>query len=135
MKRWSTLQHVQPVVKQCGFTKYAVEILRRFDMLDCKAMATPMDTNMKLLSDETSELVDMNQYRHIIESLIYLLNTRSDICFAVNTLSQYLIKAIFVHLIATKHVMRYLKGTIDLGLYYGRDHDYRLYGYTYLYWV
>ena len=26
--------------------------------------------------------------------------------------------------------MRYLKGTIDLGLYYGRDHDYRLYGYT-----
>ena len=43
--------------------KYAVEILKRFDMLDCKAMATPMDTNLKLLSDETSELVDMTQYR------------------------------------------------------------------------
>ena len=35
-----------------------------------------------------------------------------------------------VHLIAKKHVMRYLKGTIDLGLYYGRDNDYNLYGYT-----
>ena len=39
--------------------KYAVENLKIFDMLDCKAMATPMDTNLKLLSDETSELVDM----------------------------------------------------------------------------
>ena len=34
--------------------KYAVEILKIFDMLDCKAMATPMDTNLKLLSDESS---------------------------------------------------------------------------------
>ena len=41
--------------------KYAEEILRRFDMLDCRAMATPMDTNMKLLSDETSLLVDMTK--------------------------------------------------------------------------
>ena len=34
--------------------KYVVEILKSFDMLDCKAMATPMDTNLKLLSDESS---------------------------------------------------------------------------------
>ena len=34
-------------------------------MLDCKAMATPMDTNMKLLSDETSELVYMTKYKQI----------------------------------------------------------------------
>ena len=39
--------------------KYVVEILKIFDMLDCKAMATPMNTNLKLLSDETSELVDV----------------------------------------------------------------------------
>ena len=43
--------------------KNVVEILKRFDMLDCKFMATPMDTNLKLLSDETSYLVDMTQYR------------------------------------------------------------------------
>ena len=55
--------------------KYAVEILKRFDMLDCKVM----DTNLKLLSNETSELVDMTQYRHIIGSLMYLMNTRPDI--------------------------------------------------------
>ena len=34
--------------------KYVVEILKRFDMLDCKSMTTPMDTNLKLLSDESS---------------------------------------------------------------------------------
>ena len=36
--------------------KYAVEILKRFDMLECKAMATPMDTNLKLSADESSGL-------------------------------------------------------------------------------
>ena len=59
--------------------KYVVEILKRFDMLDCKSMATPMDTNLKLLSDESLELVDVTWYRHIIGSLIYLRNTRKDI--------------------------------------------------------
>jgi len=59
--------------------KCVVEILRRFDMLDCKVMATPMATNMKLLSDETLELVDMTRYRQFIGSLIYMTNTRPDI--------------------------------------------------------
>ena len=53
----------------------------------------------------------------------------------MNALSQYLVKPRLVHLIAAKHVMRYLKGMIDLGLYYGRDHDYRLYGYMDSDWV
>jgi hypothetical protein len=38
--------------------KYAVEILKRFDMLECKAMNTPMETNSKLLVDTSSKLVD-----------------------------------------------------------------------------
>ena len=110
--------------------KYAVEILKRFDMLDCKSMATPMDTNLKLLSDKSSDLVDVTQYKHIIGSLMYLMNTRPDICFDVNTLSQYLVKPRRVHLIAANHVMRYLKGMIDFVLCYVGYHDYRLYGYT-----
>ena len=57
---------------------------------------------------------------------MYLTNTRPDICFAVNTLSQYLVQPRWVHLVAAKHVMR----TIDFGLYYDVSHKYRLYGYT-----
>ena len=65
---------------------------------------------------------------------MYLTNTRPDICFALNTLSQYLVQPRCVHLVATKHVMRYMKVTIDFGLYYDRNHDYRLYGYIDAYW-
>jgi hypothetical protein len=67
--------------------KYVVEILKRFDMLECKSMNTPMETNLKLLVDTSSELVDDTLYRNIIGSLMYLMNIRPDICFAVNTLS------------------------------------------------
>ena len=71
---------------------------------------------LKLISDESSELVYMTQYRQIIGSLMYLKNTRPNICFVVNTLIQYLVKPRRVHLIAAKHVMRYLKGMIYFGL-------------------
>ena len=43
--------------------KYAVEILKRFNMLENKVMATPMDSNLKLLADDSSELVDVTKYR------------------------------------------------------------------------
>ena len=111
--------------------KYVVEILKRFDMLKCKAMTTPMDTNLKLLVDASSELVDVTLYIKIIGSLMYLTNTQPYICFVVNTLSQYLFDPRHVHLVAAKLVMRYLKATIDYGLSYTRDRDFRLYGYTY----
>ena len=61
---------------------------------------------------------------------MYLTNTRLGICFYMNTLIQYLVQPIPVHQIAAKHVMRYLKGTIDFGLYYDGNHGCRLYGYT-----
>ena len=103
-------------------------------MLECKVMATPMDSNLKLLADDSSKLVDVTHYRQIIGSLMYLKNSRADICFAENTLSQYLLQPRRVHLVTTKHVMRYLKGTIEFGLYYDGSHEYRLYGYIDAYW-
>jgi hypothetical protein len=110
--------------------KYAVEILKRFGMMDCKSMTTPMTTNPKLLCDTSSEIVDATLYRQMIGSLMYLTNTRPDICFVVNTLSQYMIEPRHVHLIAAKHVMRYLKGTIEYGIKYDADCEFRLQGYS-----
>ena len=43
--------------------KYAVEILKRFNMFECKIMATPMDSNLKLLVDDSLELVDETHYK------------------------------------------------------------------------
>ena len=83
-----------------------MEILKIFDMLECKSMAPPMYTNLKLLVDESLGLVDVTQYRQIIGSLMYLTNTKLEIFFVVNTLSQYLVQPRRVHLIFVKHVMR-----------------------------
>ena len=73
-----------------GQGKYTVEILKRFEMLDYKAIATPMASNLKLMCDASSESVDSTMYHHMIGSLMYLTNTRPDICFVVNTLRQFL---------------------------------------------
>jgi hypothetical protein len=110
--------------------KYTVEILKRFDMLECKPMNTPMEAKLKLLVDTSSKLIDPTLYRQIIGSLMYLTNTRLDICFVVNTLSQFLVEPGHVHLVDAKHVMRYLKGAIDYGLIYDGGHDFTLSGYT-----
>jgi hypothetical protein len=56
-------------------------------MLECKPMNTPMEAKLKLLVDTSLDLIDATLYRQIIGSLMYLKNTRPDICFAVNTLS------------------------------------------------
>jgi hypothetical protein len=115
--------------------KCAVEILKRFDMLECKSMNTPMETKLKLLVDTSSELIDAMLYRQIIGSLMYLTNTRPNICFSMNTLSQFLVEPGHVHLVFAKHVMRYLKGTLDYGLGYDGDHDFTLSGYNDLDWA
>jgi hypothetical protein len=65
-------------------------------------------------------------YRQMTDSLVYLTNTRPDICFAVNTLNQYMVEPRRVHLVATKHVLRYLKCTVDYGLRYDVDCEIRL---------
>ena len=101
--------------------KYTVEILKIFGMLYCKYMTTPMRISLKFLNDDTSEAVDATLYRQIIGSLMYLTNTRPYICFVVNTLSQYIVNPKHIHLVGSKHVTRYLKGTLDYGLRYASD--------------
>ena len=90
-------------------------------MMDCKELTTPMASNLKLLSDASSETVDATMYHQMIGSLMYLMNTRPDICFTMNTLSQYLTDPRHVHLTAAKHILRYLKGMVDYGLKYKTD--------------
>ena len=106
-----------------GQGKYAVEILKRFRMMDCKAMTTPMASNLKLLNDASSKMVDATVYRQMICSLMYLTNTRPDIYFVVNTLRH-------VHLMTTKHAVRYLKGTVECVLEYDANQKINLEGYV-----
>ena len=104
-------------------------------MMDCKSMATPMASILKLLSDASLEAVDGTMYHHMIGSLMYLMNTRPYICFAVNTLSQFLTDLKNVHLIAAKHILRYLKGIVDYGIKYEAIQKINLKGYVDSYWA
>ena len=77
-------------------------------MENYKPMSMPLVTNWKKIDASRSEAVDLTLYRQLIDSLMYLVNTRLDICFAVNSLSQFMVEPKRVHWIAAKHVLRYL---------------------------
>ena len=94
--------------------------------MDCKDMTTPMASNLKILSDTSSKSVHAMMYRQMICSFMYLMNTRPYICFDVNTLRH-------VHLMVAKHVVRYLKGTVDYALKYEENQKINLEGYVDLY--
>eukprot|EP00253_Pinus_taeda_P026238 PITA_26238 len=91
-----------------GQGRYATEILKRFRMEDCRPAATPMITNLKKIDASEDKDVDPTLYRQLIGSLMYLVNTRPDICYAVNTLSQFMVEPKRAHWAAAKHVLRYI---------------------------
>jgi hypothetical protein len=113
-----------------GQGKYATDILSRFQMEDYRPMSIPMITNWKKLSASDSQLVHATIYRQLICSLMYLVNTRPYIFFAVNTLSQHMVEPRSVHMIGAKHILRYIAGTVDYGLDYIRGDGVSLVGYT-----
>jgi hypothetical protein len=73
-------------------------------------MPTLMVMNLKKMNEDSSDLgeIDPHLYRQLIGSLMYLVNTRLDICYVVSVLSQFMSQSRQTHWIATKHVLRYL---------------------------
>jgi hypothetical protein len=99
-------------------------------MMDCKSMTTPMVMDMNLLSDSYLYLVDTTMYKQLIGLLMYLVNTKPNICFVVNTLSQYMVEPRHVYLVETKHVLRYLHHMVGNGLRYVSDGEVKTQGYV-----
>ena len=89
-----------------------------FGMTYYKPIPTPMVMNMKKPNETYFDLgdIDPHIYRHMIASLMHLVNIRLDICYAVSVLSQFMSQRRKTHLIAAKHVLRYLRGTISYGM-------------------
>ena len=69
-------------------------------------------------------------YQQLVGSLMYLVNTRPDIFFAVSTLGQFMCESRQMHLVSTKHVLRYLRGTVGYGLRYTSSSDLTLVSYS-----
>jgi hypothetical protein len=99
-------------------------------MENCNPVSTPAACDVKLEKDDGSKPVDEKFYQSIIGSLLYAaVSTRPDIAETVGVLSKFNSCPSQTHLTAAKRVLRYLKGTEDLGIVY-RKQGKPLYGYT-----
>ena len=98
--------------------KYANELLQRVNMKLCKPVDTPLSVSEKLSVSEGDSLSsdDSTRYRSIVGALQYITLTRPDIAFSVNKVCQFLHSPTTVHWTAVKRILRYLKGTISVGL-------------------
>eukprot|EP00253_Pinus_taeda_P014822 PITA_14822 len=85
--------------------KYANEILRKFHMENCKAMQTPLAGNWRK-EDVTLGVVEATMYMQLVGPVMYLVNTRPDLCYAVNQLSQVMVQPTKMDWKVAKHVLR-----------------------------
>lgn len=97
-------------------SKYASDILQKFNMKDCNSAKTPSETGMRLEKDGIEKEVNATMYRGIVGSLRYLCSTRPDLAFSVGLISRYMEKPRMSHLLAAKRIMRYVKGTLNWGI-------------------
>ncbi|KAK1380648.1 hypothetical protein POM88_027392 [Heracleum sosnowskyi] len=104
-------------------------LLKKFGMLDSSSAITPMATATKLDKD-TGASVDMTNYRGMIGSLFYLTASRPDIMYATCLCARFQADPRESHLTAVKRIFKYLKGTITLGLWYPRESEFKLIGYS-----
>ena len=108
---------------QINQRRYAEQILKRFNMSDCKSIDTPCGSGIQLqkaTEEEYKQVCDSNfPYREVVGSLIYLMTaTRPDISWTVSKLSQFLDKPGPPHVTAAKRLLRYIKGTLSYSITY-----------------
>ena len=98
-------------------------------MSDSKPAKTPMHPTCILEKEEVSNKVCQKLYRGMIGSLLYLIATHPDILFSVCLCARFQSDPRETHLTAVKRILRYLKGTTNLGLMYKKTSEYKLSGY------
>ncbi|GJY44098.1 retrovirus-related pol polyprotein from transposon TNT 1-94 [Tanacetum coccineum] len=101
-------------------SNYALKIIKKYGMLSTDSVDTPMVDKSKLDEDLQGKPIDPTHYRGMIGSLMYLISSRPDLVFVVCMCARYQAKPTKKHLHAVKRIFRYLKGTIDIGLWYSK---------------
>lgn len=101
-----------------GHRKYAMEILKQFDMINCKCVKVRIVPGCKLNRDVEGDIVDSTRYKQLVGSLMYITSTRPDMMYVVSLISRYMSEHTQMHWLASKRILRYLQGTVNFGIMY-----------------
>ena len=110
--------------------KYVLDLLAETGMLDCKPTDTPIETNHKLSIHEDQVPVNREKYQKLVGKLIYLAHTRPDIAYAVSVVSRFMHAPSEDHMNAVYRILKYLKSSPGKGLFFGRNQELEVSGYT-----
>ena len=115
-----------------GQQTYAQDLLVRFKMDSCRPVDTPFDAGSKLKKTEDGEITcDRAKYQSAVGSLLYLsTKTRPDIAYAVGVVSRFCSNPSNSHWVAVKRILRYLQGTVNVGLLYSARCESTVTGYS-----
>ena len=97
-------------------TKYATDLLTKFDMTNCKPSSTPYSSLSRLNQTQGTPLPNPTHFCSLVGALQYLTFTKPDLSFAVNQVCQFMHPPTDTHMVAAKRILRYLKGTLNHGL-------------------
>jgi len=110
--------------------KYASKVLQRFEMDRSNSVHNPIVPGCKLVKDEGGVKVDKTHFKQMVGSLMYLTAARPDMMFVVSLISRYMENPTEFHLQVAKRVLRYLKGTLDFGIFYKKGGNNELVAFT-----
>ncbi|GJS77069.1 retrovirus-related pol polyprotein from transposon TNT 1-94 [Tanacetum coccineum] len=111
-------------------SKYALEIIKKHGIETSDPVDTPMVEKSKLDADPQEKEVDPTRYHGMIGSLMYLTASRPNLVFVVCMCARYQAKLTEKHLHAVKRIFQYLRGSINMGLWYSKDSNIALTAYT-----
>ena len=104
--------------------------MKKFGLESASSVRTPMSPNVKFTIDLLGKSVDSSLYRSMIGSLLYLTASRSDISYSMGVCARYQANPKESHMIALKRIIKYVKTTADFGVWYSKDTNDVLAGYS-----
>jgi hypothetical protein len=99
---------------------YAAKLLERAGMKGCNSCTVPINPKPNLRKTNDNQLVNPTEYRSVVGGLRYLVNSHPDIAYAVWFVSRFFEEPRKDHYVVVKHLLRYIVGTLDHGVFYGR---------------
>ena len=109
--------------------------MKKFGLESASSVRTPISQNVKLAIDLLGKSVDLSLYRSMIGSLLYLTASRLDISYNVGVCARYQANPKESHMIAFKRVIKYVKTIADFGVWFNKDTNDVLAGYSDTDWV